>query len=128
MLLVYLVFATHVLLDSFTVPTARRFSGPSVTRRCPGRRFSSSIRYIHVPLLVGVITALVMSREHNRGHLANRIGLVVSSLYLAWTVPASFAAEHNFKSALQAQNIEYDRIHTSPAPFNSLTLASGGHG
>ena len=119
MLLVYLVFATHVLLDSFTVYGTQIFWPISDMPVAWSTIFIIDPLYT-VPLLVGVITALVMSREDNRGHLANRVGLVVSSLYLAWTVPASFAAEHNFKSALQVQNIEYGRIYTSPAPFNSL--------
>ncbi len=119
MLLVYLVFATHVLLDSFTVYGTQIFWPISNMPVSWSTIFIIDPLYT-VPLLVGVITALVMSREHNGGHLANSVGLVVSSLYLAWTVPASFTAEHNFKSALQVQNIEYDRIHTSPAPFNSL--------
>ena len=119
MLLVYLAFATHVLLDSFTVYGTQIFWPVSNLPVAWLTIFIIDPLYT-VPLLAGVIAALVMSREHNRGHLANRVGLAVSSLYLAWTVPASFAAQHNFKSALQLQGIEYDKIHSLPAPFNSL--------
>jgi len=119
MILVYLVFATHVLLDSFTTYGTQIFWPISDTPVAWSTIFIIDPLYT-LPLLFGVIAALAMSREHNRGHLANRIGLLVSSLYLAWTVPASFAAEHNFKSALQAQNIVHHKIYTSAAPFNSL--------
>ena len=119
MLLVYLVFATHVLLDSFTAYGTQIFWPISDTPVSWSTIFIIDPLYT-LPLLIGVITALVMSREHHRGHLANRVGLAVSSLYLAWTVPASLAAEHNFESALQVQNLEHDRIYTSAAPFNSL--------
>ena len=119
MLLVYLAFATHVLLDSFTVYGTQIFWPVSNLPMAWSTIFIIDPLYT-VPLLAGVTAALVMSRDHNRGQLANRVGLAVSSLYLAWTVPASFAAQHNFKSALQVQSIEYDKIFTVPAPFNSL--------
>jgi inner membrane protein len=119
LLLVYLAFATHVLLDSFTAYGTQIFWPISEMPVSWSTIFIIDPLYT-LPLLAGVIAALVMSREHHRGHLANRVGLAVSSLYLAWTVPASFAAQHNFKSALQVQSIEHDQIYTSPAPFNSL--------
>jgi len=119
MILVYLVFATHVLLDSFTAYGTQIFWPISSTPVSWSTIFIIDPLYT-LPLLIGVIAALVMSRDHNRGHSANRVGLAVSSLYLAWTVPASFAAEHNFQSALQAQNIAHHQIYTSAAPFNSL--------
>ena len=119
MLLVYLAFATHVLLDSFTVYGTQIFWPVSNLPVAWSTIFIIDPLYT-LPLLAGVIAALVMSREHNRGHLANRVGLAASSLYLAWTVAASFAAQHNFKSALQVQSIEYDKIYSLPAAFNSL--------
>jgi inner membrane protein len=119
MLLVYLAFATHVLLDSFTTYGTQIFWPISEMPVAWSTIFIIDPLYT-VPLLVGVIAALVMSREDNRGHLANRVGLAVSSLYLLWTVPASFAADHNFKSALQEQAIEHGKIYTGPAPFSTL--------
>jgi inner membrane protein len=119
MLLVYLAFATHVLLDGFTTYGTQIFWPISDMPVSWSTIFIIDPLYT-LPLLAGVIAALVMSREHNRGNLANRVGLAVSSLYLAWTVPASFAAQHNFKSALQLQNFEHDKVFTSLVPFNSL--------
>ena len=45
---------------------------------------------------------------------------MLSSLYLSWTVVASFIAEQNFQSALRAQNIVHEKLYVTPAPFNSL--------
>ncbi len=119
LLLVYLVFATHVLLDSFTAYGTQIF-WPLVTTPV----FLSTIFIIDpaytLPLLVGVIAALLMRRDSDRGHLMNRYGLIISSLYLAWTVGASFWVDKAFTGSLQAQNINYEKFFSSPAPFNSL--------
>ncbi|MCG6888439.1 MAG: metal-dependent hydrolase [Gammaproteobacteria bacterium] len=119
LLLVYSVFATHVLLDSFTTYGTQIFWPVSNLPVAWSTIFIIDPLYT-LPLLAGLIAALVMTRHSERGHLANRAGLILSSLYLAWTVVASFAAESSFKSALQAQGITHDKLHTSPAPFNSL--------
>ena len=119
LLLVYLVFATHVLLDSFTSYGTQIFWPISNTPVSWSTIFIIDPLYT-LPLLFGVIAALVMSRGSDRGHLANRAGLVLSSLYLSWTVAASFIAEQGFKTALQAQDIAHQKLYVTPAPFNSL--------
>ena len=118
-LLVYLAFVTHVLLDSFTVYGTQIFWPISETPVAWSTIFIIDPLYT-LPLLAGVIAALVMSRDSNRGHLVNRAGLLLSSLYLSWTVAASFIAEQGFRSSLQAQGIDYERLFVSPGPFNSL--------
>jgi len=123
LLLVYLTFATHVLLDSFTTYGTQIFWPVSNLPVAWATIFIIDPLYT-LPLLAGVIAAMVMTRDSNRGHLASRAGLVVSSLYLAWTVVASFVAESSFRSALQAQSVDYEKFHSSPAPFNSLLWRS----
>jgi len=118
-LLVYLVFATHVLLDSFTSYGTQLFWPIVDTPVAWSTIFIIDPLYT-LPLLVGVIAALVMSRDSERGYRWNRAGLIVSSLYLSWTVVASFIAQHGFNSALQAQNIAHEKLYVTPAPFNSL--------
>jgi inner membrane protein len=73
-----------------------------------------------LPLLVGVIAALVVSRDTATGHRINRYGLVLSSLYLAWTLAAKVVVDHRFETALEWQNIAYRAVFTTPAPFNSV--------
>ena len=118
-LLVYLVFVTHVLLDSFTSYGTQLF-WPIVDTPVSWSTIFIIDPLYTLPLLVGVIAALVMSRDRARGHRWNRVGLIVSSLYLSWTVVASFIAQQGFGSALQAQNIEHEQVYVTPAPFNSL--------
>ncbi len=119
MLMIYLVFATHVLLDSLTAYGTQIFWPVSTTPVSWSTVFIIDPLYT-LPLLIGVIAALVMTRESDRGHLLNRFGLVVSSTYLCWTVAAKIMVDHHFTDELQAQNINYQKVFTTPAPFNSL--------
>jgi len=119
MLMIYLVFSTHVLLDCFTAYGTQIF-WPIVTTPVSWSTIFIIDPLYTLPMLVGVLAALVMTRSSNRGHLLNRYGLVLSTVYLSWTVFAKFIVDRNIESQLQAQNISYEKIFTSPSPFNSL--------
>ena len=117
--LVYLVFATHVLLDSFTVYGTQIFWPFSETPMTWSTIFIIDPLYT-LPLLVGVIGALVLTRERPLGHRMNWIGLTLSSCYLAWTLAAKLHVEQVARESLARQGIQYDHLLTVPAPFNSL--------
>lgn len=119
MLMIYLVFTTHVLLDSLTAYGTQIFWPISSIPVSWATIFIIDPLYT-LPLLIGVIAALVMTRETSRGHLLNRFGLTVGSIYLSWTVFAKLTVEQQFVDQLQAQKISYQKIFTVPAPFNSL--------
>ncbi len=119
MLAIYLVFATHVLLDSLTAYGTQIFWPISSMPVSLASVFIIDPAYT-VPLVIGVIAALVMTRESDRGHRANRVGLILSTTYLAWTLVAKVIVDHQFENALDRQNIAYQKIFTTPAPFNSL--------
>jgi len=119
LLTIYLVFSTHVLLDSLTA------YGTQIFWPLPLPPVSLSTIFIidptyTLPLLIGVIAALVMTRQSDRGHLVNRYGLILSSIYLGWTLVAKTVVTGNFEQALRDQGIEYQKIFSTPAPFNTL--------
>ena len=118
-LMIYLVFATHVLLDSFTAYGTQIFWPIVSTPMSWSTIFIIDPLYT-VPLLIGVIAALVMTRETNRGHLINRVGIIVSTVYLSWTVAAKLIVENSTEEALRFKNIAYEKVFTTPSPFNSL--------
>jgi len=117
--MVYLVFATHALLDSCTVYGTQIFWPIDTTPVGWGTIFIIDPLYT-LPLLIGVISAMVMSRANHRGHVLNRFGLIASTLYLSWTVAAKFQVDHRFESEIRAQDIRHERMFTTPTPFNSL--------
>jgi inner membrane protein len=117
--LVYLAFATHALLDSFTVYGTQILWPIDNTPVAWSTIFIIDPAYT-LPLLIGVIAALVMSRERPLGHRLNWVGLTLSTCYLAWTLGAKLHVEQVAKESLAAQGIAYEHLLTVPTPFNSL--------
>ena len=117
--MIYLVFATHVLLDSFTVYGTQIF-WPFVTTPMTWSTIFIVDPLYTLPLLLGIIAALVAGRRYSWGHMANTFGLVLSTGYLAWTLGAKLHVETVARNALQQQNITATDVLTTPSPFNSL--------
>lgn len=117
--MVYLVFATHVLLDSFTVYGTQIFWPLLETPMTWSTIFIIDPLYT-LPLLVGIIAALIAARKWSWGHTVNSIGLILSSSYLAWTVAAKMYVQDAASQALKSQGVMYSGLLTVPTPFNSL--------
>jgi inner membrane protein len=118
-LLVYLVFATHVLLDSFTVYGTQIFWPVLTTPMTWSTIFIIDPLYT-VPLLLGITAAIISARRYSWGHTANTVGLVLSTGYLLWTVGAKFHVQQLAHTALQQHDIAGVKVLTTPTPFNSL--------
>jgi inner membrane protein len=117
--LVFLALFTHPLLDAFTVYGTQLF--------WPLTDFpvSGSTIFIIDPaytlwLLVGFISAMAIRREKPLGHKLNTAGLVLSSLYLCWTVVAKVIVDIRVEQVLEDQGIVHDQVMTTPAPFTTL--------
>ena len=119
MVLVYAALATHVLLDSFTVYGTQIFWPLSATPMTWSTIFIIDPLYT-LPLLIGIISALVARRTATWGHTVNGIGLVLSTAYLIWTLGAKLHVEQVARHSLNAQGIAATRVLTTPTPFNSL--------
>jgi len=117
--LVYSVFATHVLLDSFTVYGTQIF-WPFITTPMTWSTIFIIDPFYTLPLLIGIIAALIAGRRWSWGYTANTIGLILSTGYLTWTLGAKQHVEDVAHKALEAQNIAYTKVLTTPGPFNSL--------
>ncbi|MEJ2307980.1 MAG: metal-dependent hydrolase [Gammaproteobacteria bacterium] len=116
--MIYTVFVTHVLLDSFTTYGTQIFWPIDNTPVALSTIFIIDPLYT-VPLLVGII-AVLMSRNAPRGRAWNHAGLLLSTLYLGWTAGAKLHVDAQVNDALAQQDIAHDRVFTTPAPFNSL--------
>jgi inner membrane protein len=117
--LVYLVFATHVLLDSFTVYGTQIFWPIDDTPMTWSTIFIIDPLYT-LPLLIGVLAALVLRRNHRPGHYCNNAGLILSTAYLAWSLTVKLHVDALARDALEQQNIAYRHLLSTPAPFNTL--------
>jgi len=129
--LVFLVFGTHILLDCFTVYGTQALWPLTEWPVSWSTVFIIDPAYT-LPLIVGVVAVLVMGRKSGRGPAFNRAGLVLSSAYLAWTVGAKAHVETKVRASLADQGIAYQRLLTTPAPFNMvlwriIVMEEGGY-
>lgn len=118
-LLVYLAFATHVLLDSFTVYGTQIFWPLWTTPMTWSTIFIIDPLYT-LPLLIGTIAALIAGRRWSWGYTTNTVGLVLSAAYLMWTLGAKLHVEQIARDALAEKRIASTHVLTTPAPFNSV--------
>lgn len=116
--LVYAVFATHVLLDSLTIYGTQIFWPLSDYPVSIGSVFIIDPAYT-VALVFGVVAALVW-RHRPAGHRANVMGLALSTAYLAWGFGVQQYMENLAVRALHTQGIGYQRLLAQPTPFNSV--------
>jgi inner membrane protein len=73
-----------------------------------------------IPFMVCVIWAMTLIRDNPKRWRINRIGLIVSSAYMALTLVSKGIGYHYFQKSLEVQQVEYTRMMTNPTAFNSL--------
>jgi len=116
-LALWLVLITHPLLDAMTVYGTQLLLPFTAYPWGVGSVFIIDPLYT-VPLIVGVVAALWL--KSTRGLSWNAAGLVLSSLYLVWSVVAQQQATQVARSSLQQQGLAVDALLVTPAPFNTL--------
>ncbi len=118
-ILVFLAFATHVLLDCLTVYGTQIFWPLPVAPVMWSTIFIVDPVY-SLPLIGGVIAALILSRDKGWGHTINTVCLTISCMYLVWTIVAKVHVDQIVKQSLSQQDIQYNSFITVPTPFNSF--------
>ncbi|AJE20840.1 metal-dependent hydrolase [Azotobacter chroococcum] len=117
-LALWLVLATHVLLDSLT-SYGTQLLWPLAT---PPVVWSSV--FIIDPLytlpLLGAVLVGALYRLHGRGLRWQYWALGLSSLYLGLTLAGKQMAESRVKAELERQGIRAEALFSAPTPFNSL--------
>ena len=118
-LLSFLVLEASVLLDLLTI------YGTQILWPFDTTPFAFPVLFIidplfTLPVLVGVLAALVLKRKPSLGHRINSVGLFLSLAYLAWAFGASEFVERRVREKLARQAVSYSQFVVSPAPFTSL--------
>lgn len=116
-LALWLVLITHPLLDSMTVYGTQLLQPLSDHPFVVGSVFIIDPVYTLL-LLVGVIATL--SLKSARGLAWNAAGLVLSTLYLAWSFGAQQYVTQMARESLEQQGIETVGLLVTPAPFNTV--------
>ena len=116
-LALWLVLITHPLLDTMTVYGTQLLRPFSDHPFGVGSVFIIDMAYT-LPLIVGVVAALRLKSA--RGLAWNAAGLVLSTLYLAWSVGAQHHATQVARASLKAEGIAAEGLLVTPAPLNTL--------
>ncbi len=117
-ILVYGAFATHVLLDSFTVYGTQIFWPFDTTPASWSSLFIIDPLYT-LPLLIGVGWSLLSPHSATSKRL-NLAGLCLSTLYIGWSYAAKVFVEAKVEAALSERQIQYDKLLSTPAPLTTL--------
>ena len=118
--LVFLALFTHPLLDVFTVYGTQLF-WPITNYPVSGSTIFIVDPLYTIWLLIGCISAMLISRDKITGHRLNYAGLALSSIYLSWTVAAKLIVDNRAEQLLNDENIAFDQLMSTPAPFTSFT-------
>ena len=118
-LLAFLVLGTSVLLDLLTIYGTQIFWPFDTTPMALPILFIIDPLFT-LPILSGVLAALVLKRNRSLGHRLNSVGLFLSLAYLAWAFGAGEFVERRVKEKLAHQQVSYSQLISSPAPFTTL--------
>ncbi|MDQ7988263.1 MAG: metal-dependent hydrolase [Candidatus Dactylopiibacterium sp.] len=116
-LAVWLILVTHPLLDLMTVYGTQLGLPFTDHPFAVGSVFIIDPLYT-LPLLAGVIAALALRTP--RGLRGNQAGLLLSTLYLAWSVGAQAHVRDLAQAELARQGIRAERLLVTPTPFNTV--------
>jgi inner membrane protein len=117
----FLALFTHILLDAFTSYGTQLFL-PITDWRVSFDSISIIDPVYTIPLLVGVLLSVFYFKKNDQKRgLPNNIGLVVSSLYLLFTLANKQNIEQVFQTQLEEQNISSFRLLTVPVAIGNTT-------
>ncbi len=118
-LAVYLVFATHALLDALTVYGTRILWPLWPEAVGAGSIFIIDPIYT-LPLVVAVVWALCLRSWTVGFRRALTVGLVLSTAYLGWSLAAQQVIYGRATQVLSRSGIEPEDMLAIPTPFNTL--------
>ncbi len=116
----FLALLTHVLLDAFTAYGTLLFL-PFTDWRVSFDSISIIDPFYTAPLLTGVLISVFYFKKTNKQQgLPNTIGLIVSSLYLLFTLANKQHIEQVFYNQLEEQNILSFQLLTVPVKIGNM--------
>ncbi|MEM5565453.1 metal-dependent hydrolase [Psychroserpens sp. AS72] len=116
--LFFWAFVTHPILDAHTTWGTQLF-WPFDLRLAFKNIFVIDPLYT-VPFLVFLILAMRQKRTTKKRRFYNKMGLIISTSYLAITLLLKWIAYTKFETALITQNVAYLEIDTRPSPLNTI--------
>ena len=127
LLFTWLCFFTHILLDTFTAYGTQLFL-PISDKRLGFDSINVVDPVYTIPLIVGLALSIWTSKSNNRKSIFNKSGLIISSLYLLFTLINKEVVKTKVSTKFANQSIEYNSLLTMPvgmANINWYGLAKG---
>ncbi len=124
------VFLTHILLDCCTSYGTQIFWPLADTRVAWNSIFIIDPLYT-VPLLLGLLLAMMLRRDSVWRWRVNVAGLAVSTVYMAFAFGAKAHVGGVIEASLAKQKIPHTRYMTCPTPLNTVlwyAVAEGREG
>ena len=115
----FLVLEASVLLDLMTIYGTQIFWPLDTTPMAIPVLFIID-PFFTLPILSGVLAALVLKRQRTLGHRLNTAGLILSLAYLIWAFGAAEWVERRVTDKLARQEVPHSQFIASAAPFNTL--------
>ncbi|MBA6264822.1 MAG: inner membrane protein [Colwellia sp.] len=117
--LVFLCLSTHGILDSFTVYGTQLLWPITEYPFAVSNLFIIDPMYT-LPLLLSFIVIFLPSVKPTSASKINHCALVISSLYICWSLMAKFYIDEKVAVALNDKQIKADHYLSTPAPFSTL--------
>jgi len=118
-LLFFWTIFTHPILDSFTTYGTQLFQ-PFSSFRVGFNNISVADPLYTLPLIIGLIIISFYHRQNDKRRTIIWGAIIVSSLYMAFTIWNKSRVNQIFTDSLQSENIEYQRYMTSPSILNNV--------
>ena len=118
-LLCFVVLEASVILDLLTIYGTQILWPLDTTPRAIPVLFIIDPLFT-LPVLFGVLAALVLRRTSPLGHRLNSVGLFISLAYLVWAIAAYEFVDRRVRERLARQNVSYSQLISAPAPFTTL--------
>lgn len=113
----FLIFATHILIDYFTVYGTQIFAPFSRYGFARGNFFIIDPLFT-IPLLTGVLLACFLKAE--KRFKANCMGLILSCFYTVFALFSHSYADNIFKNRLKLDKVKVIDSITSATPMNTI--------
>lgn len=117
--LFFLAIVTHPILDTFTTYGTQLFQ-PFSSVRVGFNNISVADPLYTIPLIVAIILMSRYARTDAKRQKIMWIGIVISSLYMAFTIWNKSQINSVFVNSLKKENIVYKRYMTSPTILNNV--------
>ena len=127
LLFAWLCLFTHMLLDAFTAYGTQLFL-PFSNRRLGLDSINVVDPVYTIPLIIGLILSLWVYKSKPNRSKFNHYGLIISSLYLVFTLLNKESVKSEISNKLSNENIEYSALLTMPvgiANINWYGVAKG---